>query len=231
MACSKSRAAIKVGADPWGTGRASATGVILKAAPTSRPAPAAPRLCSSLCTVLPHDRAHDAAVRPWSVLRRWNAGLKLGWRMASGFLDRVSRRSPASRVPVLSVEVSAAALLLHFDTAALTTLLGVAAVVMHFGQYSRHRRLRPQVTCTPAACGDCNLLRPPLVHHAHTHQSCSSNRWKSAEQLPPWPPSRQRSHPLLWLSHACQCHLAAPFGPCHQRPLTDSMLPPCRCQC
>ena len=89
-------------------------------------------------------------MRPWSVLRRWNAGVKLGWRMASGFLDRVSRPSPASRAPVLSVEVSAAALLLHFDTAALTTLLGLAAVVMHFGQYSRHRRLRPQVTCTAA---------------------------------------------------------------------------------
>lgn len=112
------------------------------------------RICSSWCTVLPHNQWHDAAVRPWSVLRRWNAGLKLGWRMASGFLDRVSRHSPASRAPVLSVEVSAAALLLHFDTAALTTLLGVAAVVMHFGQYSRHRRLRPQVTCTAAVCGD-----------------------------------------------------------------------------
>ena len=130
-----------------------------------------PRLCSSLCTVLPHNRCYDAAVRPWSVLRRWNAGLKLGWRMASGFLDRVARQSPASRAPVLSVEVSAAALLLHFDTAALTTLLGVAAVVMHFGQYSRHRRLRPQVTCTPAACGDWVLLQSLLVHHAQTHQA------------------------------------------------------------
>ena len=89
--------------------------------------------------------------------------------MASGFLDRVSRQSPASRGPVLSVEVSAAALLLHFDTAALTTLLGVAAVVMHFGQYSRHRRLRPQVTCTAAACGNRMLLPLLLVHHVQTH--------------------------------------------------------------
>ncbi|KAK9808775.1 hypothetical protein WJX72_003363 [[Myrmecia] bisecta] len=82
-----------------------------------------------------------------SVIKRWNVGTQLGWRMASGFLDRVAQRASAAAKapPVINVEVFAAALLVHLDAPAVKALLGLTANILHFYQYSQYRKLRPQV--------------------------------------------------------------------------------------
>lgn len=46
---------------------------------------------------------------------------------------------------MLSLDCSAAALLIRLDAASLNTLLGLAASVLHYTQYKEYRRLRPQV--------------------------------------------------------------------------------------
>ena len=45
-----------------------------------------------------------AAAPKVSVVRRWNVGVKLGWRLASGYFDRVQRRRTGEQqAPVLQV--------------------------------------------------------------------------------------------------------------------------------
>ena len=45
-----------------------------------------------------------AAAQRVSVVRRWSVSVQIGWRLASGFFDRVERRKTGEqRVPVLQV--------------------------------------------------------------------------------------------------------------------------------
>ena len=64
-----------------------------------------------------------------------------------GLWDRLAqRRGAAVRVPTLSLDCSAAALLIRLDAASLKILLGLTASVLHYSQFKEYRRLRPQVT-------------------------------------------------------------------------------------
>ena len=48
--------------------------------------------------------ARGAAAQRVSVVRRWSVSVQIGWRLASGFFDRVERRKTGEqRVPVLQV--------------------------------------------------------------------------------------------------------------------------------
>ena len=81
-----------------------------------------------------------------SVIKRWNASVQMSWRMTSTLWDRLAKqRSKADKVPVLNVDMSAAALLIQLDASSLKSLLGMAASVLHYYQYRQYRRLRPQV--------------------------------------------------------------------------------------
>ena len=67
--------------------------------------------------------------------------------MTSKLWDRlVHRKEAVAKVPVLNVDISAAALLIHLDAASLRTVLGLTASVLHFFQYRDYRRLRPQAS-------------------------------------------------------------------------------------
>ena len=90
-----------------------------------------------------------------SVIKRWNASMQVSWRMTSKLWDRLAKqRSKADKVPVLNVDMSAAALLIHLDASSLKTLLGMAASVLHYYQYRQYRRLRPQVR---SACSKATI--------------------------------------------------------------------------
>lgn len=81
-----------------------------------------------------------------SVIKRWNGSVQMSWRISSKLWDRVAhRQGSVAKVPLLNVDISAAALLVHLDAASLKTLLGLAASMLHFFQYRQYRRLRPQV--------------------------------------------------------------------------------------
>ncbi len=75
------------------------------------------------------------------MVRRWNVGVKLGWRLASGFFDRVAQRKDA---PVVSVEVAANALLVRYNAASMRSLIGLHANYVYFFRYFQHRQIRPQ---------------------------------------------------------------------------------------
>lgn len=82
-----------------------------------------------------------------SVVKRWNGSVQMSWRMTSKLWDRLAHRNHAvAKVPVLNVDISAAALLIHLDAASLRTVLGLTASVLHFFQYRDYRRLRPQAS-------------------------------------------------------------------------------------
>lgn len=84
-----------------------------------------------------------------SVIKRWNGSVQMSWRVASKLWDRlVHHHGSVAKVPVLNVDISAAALLVHLDAPSLKTLLGLAASMLHFFQYRDYRRLRPQVEHT-----------------------------------------------------------------------------------
>jgi len=68
--------------------------------------------------------------------------VKLGWRIASGFFDRVAQRSST---PVVSVDVFAHALLWSFDAASLKSVIGLHAHMLYYYRYCGYRMLRPQV--------------------------------------------------------------------------------------
>ena len=71
----------------------------------------------------------------------------MGWRVTSGLWDRLAqRREAAVRVPILSLDCAAAALLVRLDAASLKILLGLAASILHYSQFKEYRQLRPQVT-------------------------------------------------------------------------------------
>ena len=88
----------------------------------------------------------DAAMS-YSILRRWNLDIKLGWRLASGFFDRVAQRS---RAPVVRIEIFAHALLWNFNAAALKSVIGLHSHVLYYYRYHQYRMLRPQVRATPS---------------------------------------------------------------------------------
>ena len=70
--------------------------------------------------------------------------------MASKLWDRLAHHKEAvAKVPVLNVDISAAALLIHLDAASLRTVLGLTASVLHFFQYRDYRRSRPQANLLP----------------------------------------------------------------------------------
>lgn len=81
-------------------------------------------------------------VQVHSVLRRWNAEVKVGWRLASAFVDRVAHRNTA---PVLDVEIFAHALRFHLDPPTTKTIMAFHAHVLYYYRYYSFRRLRPQV--------------------------------------------------------------------------------------
>ena len=85
-----------------------------------------------------------------SVIKRWNVSVQMSWRVATKLWDRLAHNhGSAAKVPVLNVDISAAALLVHLDASSLKSLLGLAAAMLHFFQYREYRRLRPQVrSCT-----------------------------------------------------------------------------------
>ena len=67
--------------------------------------------------------------------------------MTTKLWDRLAHSNGAvAKVPVLNVDISAAALLIHLDAASLRTVLGLTASVLHFLQYRDYRRLRPQAS-------------------------------------------------------------------------------------
>ena len=109
-----------------------------------------------------------------SVIKRWNGSVQMSWRMASQLWDRLSHHNAAvAKVPVLNVDVSAAALLVHLDAASLRTLLGLTASVLHFFQYKDYRRLRPQASLHLMLLRDCAalvclLLNEMSCSHAHS---------------------------------------------------------------
>ena len=80
-----------------------------------------------------------------SVVRRWNVAMVIGWRLASGFFDRMAQRSGSAKAPVFRVDVFAHALLLHHDAASLRSFLGFQANFLHFFRFASYYRLRPQV--------------------------------------------------------------------------------------
>lgn len=77
-----------------------------------------------------------------SILRRWNLDIKVGWRLASGFFDRVAQRSNA---PVVKIEIFAHALLWSFNASALKSVIGLHSHVLYYYRYYQYRMLRPQV--------------------------------------------------------------------------------------
>lgn len=79
-----------------------------------------------------------------SILRRWNAEIKLGWRLASGFFDRVTQRSGA---PVLNASIFGHALLFNFSPQAMKSVISLHAHVLYYYRYYTYRMLRPQVSC------------------------------------------------------------------------------------
>jgi len=94
--------------------------------------------------------AADVTGTTASVVKRWNVSVQMSWRVASKLWDRLAHNhGSAAKVPVLNVDISAAALLVHLDASSLKSLLGLAASMLHFFQYREYRRLRPQVrSCT-----------------------------------------------------------------------------------
>ncbi|KAL0042783.1 hypothetical protein WJX79_011021 [Trebouxia sp. C0005] len=86
-----------------------------------------------------------------SVIKRWNVSVQMSWTVASKLWDRLApNHGSAAKVPVLNVDISAAALLVHLDASSLKSLLGLAASMLHFFQYREYRRLRPQVAVSTA---------------------------------------------------------------------------------
>lgn len=82
-----------------------------------------------------------------SVVKRWNVSVQMSWRIISKLWNRLAHHKDAgAKVPVLNVDVSAAALLIHLDAASMRTVLGLTASVLHFFQYRDYRRLRPQAS-------------------------------------------------------------------------------------
>ena len=109
-----------------------------------------------------------------SVIKRWNVSVQMSWRVASKLWDRLAHtHGSAAKVPVLNVDISAAALLVHLDASSLKSLLGLAASILHFFQYREYRRLRPQVRdytvvkhrCKSSALSWC--LRMRLANMLH----------------------------------------------------------------
>lgn len=90
----------------------------------------------------------------YSILRRWNLDIRIGWRLASGFFDRVAQRSRDT--PVVTVDIFANALLWNFNAAALKSVIGLHSHVLYYYRYYQYRLLRPQVT-------DSNSLRSSLA--------------------------------------------------------------------
>lgn len=79
--------------------------------------------------------------------------------MTSKLWDRLAHCNHAvAKVPVLNVDISAAALLIHLDAASLRSVLGLTASVLHFFQYRDYRRLRPQASL------------PALLHAPHPRE-------------------------------------------------------------
>jgi len=98
--------------------------------------------------------AADVTGTTASVVKRRNVSVQMSWRVASKLWDRLAHNhGSAAKVPVLNVDISAAALLVHLDASSLKSLLGLAASMLHFFQYREYRRLRPQVrSCTVPKC-------------------------------------------------------------------------------
>ena len=84
----------------------------------------------------------------YSIVRRWNVDLKLGWRLASWFFDRVAQRSAS---PVVNIHIFAHALLFHFSARALKSTLSLQSHFVYYFRYHQYRKLRPQVSsaCLP----------------------------------------------------------------------------------
>ena len=78
--------------------------------------------------------------------------LKLGWRLASWFFDRVAQRSAS---PVVNIHIFAHALLFHFNAPALKSTLSLHSHFVYYFRYHQYRKLRPQVSsaCLPGAVG------------------------------------------------------------------------------
>ena len=91
--------------------------------------------------------------------------------MASKLWERlVHHKEAVAKVPVLNVDISAAALLIHLDAASLRTVLGLTASVLHFFQYRDYRRLRPQASLLPTCYlawhhQQLELVNTRIIHH------------------------------------------------------------------
>lgn len=100
-------------------------------------------LQKSLSLVWACEGAFAFAAMSFSILRRWNLDIKVGWRLASGFFDRVAQRSNA---PVVKIEIFAHALLWSFNASALKSVIGLHSHVLYYYRYYQYRMLRPQVS-------------------------------------------------------------------------------------
>ncbi len=114
-----------------------------------------------------------------SVIKRWNVSVQMSWRVASKLWDRLAHtHSSAAKVPVLNVDISAAALLVHLDASSLKSLLGLAASMLHFFQYREYRRLRPQVrSCTVLSNVAASQLHSAGVCACALPTCCTSCLW------------------------------------------------------
>lgn len=91
------------------------------------------------------------AGKPFGVLKRWNADVKIGWRVAAPFLHRVANGGGATLM--LGVSVFAHALLFRFDPAAMKAVLSLHAHAIYYFRYFQFRQLRPQVRLYLSAVG------------------------------------------------------------------------------
>lgn len=76
----------------------------------------------------------------------------IGWRLASGFFDRMAQRMGSAKAPVFRVDVFAHALLLHHNAASLRTFLGFQANMLQYSRFAAYYRLRPQVPPAILTC-------------------------------------------------------------------------------
>ena len=94
------------------------------------------------------------AAASYSILKRWNVDMKLGWRLASGFFDRVAQRSSA---PVITIDMFAHALLWNFNASSLKSVIALSSHILYYYRYYEYRMLRPQVRQQ-----QCSKFRMPL---------------------------------------------------------------------
>ncbi len=121
----------------------------------------------------------SSSVRKAAPRLRWNVSVQMSWRVASKLWDRLAHtHGSAAKVPVLNVDISAAALLVHLDASSLKSLLGLAASMLHFFQYREYRRLRPQVrSCTVLSNVAASQLHSAGVCACALPTCCTSCLW------------------------------------------------------